>query len=108
MDGTRSEDFITQSPLCGENQRPAPPRGFVAGGLHACGPRARRIAKGIGRLRAGDLIAGRDVVDPEPLQKDSPLRALPNAFITPHIAWHAPNALHRYFSTMALEFDHFF
>ena len=60
------------------------------------------------RLRAGDLIAGLDVFDPEPLQKDSPLRALPNAFITPHIAWHAPNALHRYFSTMALEFEHFF
>ena len=62
----------------------------------------------IGRLQASELIAGLDVFDPEPLEKDSPLRALPNAFITPHIAWYAPNALHRYFSSMAEEFERFF
>ena len=62
----------------------------------------------IQRLQAGVLIAGLDVFDPEPMEKDNPLRGLPNAFITPHIAWYAPNALHRYFSTMALEFERFF
>ena len=62
----------------------------------------------IGKLQAGDLIAGLDVFEPEPMEKDSPLRALPNAFITPHIAWYAPNALSRYFSTMALDFERFF
>jgi phosphoglycerate dehydrogenase-like enzyme len=50
------------------------------------------------RLQARDLIAGLDVFDPEPLPADHPLRRLPNAFLTPHIAWHAPNAWHRYFA----------
>jgi phosphoglycerate dehydrogenase-like enzyme len=62
----------------------------------------------IRKLRAREIIAGLDVFDPEPLEKDSPLRSFPNAFITPHIAWYAPNALHRYFSFTAQEFERFF
>ena len=62
----------------------------------------------IRKLEKGDLIAGLDVFDPEPLEKNSPLRALPNVFITPHIAWYAPNLFHRYFTCMALEFERFF
>jgi phosphoglycerate dehydrogenase-like enzyme len=62
----------------------------------------------IRRLEAGDLIAGLDVFDPEPLEKDSPLRALPNVFITPHIAWYAPNVLHRQFAFAAREIERFF
>jgi len=62
----------------------------------------------IRRLEAGELIAGLDVFDPEPLEKDSPLRRLPNVFATPHIAWFAPNAFHRYFESMVLEFERFF
>lgn len=38
------------------------------------------------RLRRGDLIAMLDVFDHEPLEADSPLRALPNAYLTPHRA----------------------
>lgn len=38
----------------------------------------------IERLERGDLIAALDVFDQEPLPKDHPLRALPNAFLTPH------------------------
>ncbi|MCA9050671.1 MAG: D-glycerate dehydrogenase, partial [Planctomycetaceae bacterium] len=32
------------------------------------------------------FAAGLDVTDPEPLADDSPLRALPNCVIVPHIA----------------------
>lgn len=62
----------------------------------------------IRRLEQRDLIAGLDVFDPEPLPKDSPLRRLPNAIITPHIAWYAPHALRRYFDVMVEEFERFF
>jgi phosphoglycerate dehydrogenase-like enzyme len=38
------------------------------------------------RLRQGDLIAMLDVFDREPLETDSPLRMLPNTYLTPHRA----------------------
>ena len=37
-------------------------------------------------LASGRLYAILDVTDPEPLPDDDPLRTLPNAFITPHLA----------------------
>jgi len=40
----------------------------------------------VDRLRRGDLVACLDVVDPEPLAADSPLRSMPNVFLSPHIA----------------------
>jgi len=40
----------------------------------------------IARLKRGDLIAALDVYDTEPLSADSPLRALPNLYLTPHRA----------------------
>lgn len=60
------------------------------------------------RLEAGELIAGLDVFDPEPLPKDSPLRQLPNVYTSPHIAWYAPEAFRRYFSIMVEDFERFF
>ena len=54
------------------------------------------------------LIAGLDVFDPEPLPKDSRLRHLPNAFVSPHVAWYAPETFGRYFSIMVDEFVRFF
>ncbi len=62
----------------------------------------------IERLQAGDLIVGLDVFDPEPLEPVSPLRTLPNVFLSPHIAWHAPNVFYRYFRETVLEFERFF
>jgi phosphoglycerate dehydrogenase-like enzyme len=38
------------------------------------------------RLKQGDLIAAVDVFDVEPLPADSPLRRLPNLYLTPHRA----------------------
>jgi D-3-phosphoglycerate dehydrogenase / 2-oxoglutarate reductase len=38
------------------------------------------------RLSRGDLIALLDVFDQEPLEADSPLRTLPNTYLTPHRA----------------------
>ena len=61
-----------------------------------------------GRLEAGEFIAGLDVFDPEPLPRDSRLRQLPNVFVSPHIAWYAPESLHRYFATMVDDFERFF
>ena len=40
----------------------------------------------IAELETGRIFAFLDVTDPEPPQPDSPLRRLPNAVITPHIA----------------------
>ena len=40
----------------------------------------------IAKLREGKLIASLDVFDPEPFPVDSPIRDLPNVFLTPHIA----------------------
>lgn len=40
----------------------------------------------IARLEEGDIVASLDVFDPEPLDAASPLRHLPNVFLTPHIA----------------------
>jgi phosphoglycerate dehydrogenase-like enzyme len=38
------------------------------------------------RLKQGDLVAMLDVFDQEPLEADSPLRSLPNTYLTPHRA----------------------
>lgn len=62
----------------------------------------------IRKLERRELIAGLDVFDPEPLEPDSPLRRMPNVFITPHIAYYATNAFHRYFTLMVEEFERFF
>jgi phosphoglycerate dehydrogenase-like enzyme len=40
----------------------------------------------VARLRRGDLYAAIDVFDAEPLPRGSPLRRLPNAYLTPHRA----------------------
>ncbi|WP_135557375.1 hydroxyacid dehydrogenase [Paenibacillus cymbidii] len=46
-------------------------------------------------LAQGRLFACLDVTDPEPPAADHPLRALPNAVLTPHLAGAVTNGLHR-------------
>tara|TARA_Y100000588_G_C14079014_1_gene849301 strand:- start:44 stop:1060 length:1017 start_codon:yes stop_codon:yes gene_type:complete len=62
----------------------------------------------IAKLEAKEIIAGLDVFDPEPMEKECVLRHMPNAFVTPHIAWYSPNSFTRYFASMAQEFERFF
>jgi len=40
----------------------------------------------INRLRHGDIVAGLDVFDPEPIPQNHPIKSMPNVFLTPHIA----------------------
>jgi phosphoglycerate dehydrogenase-like enzyme len=54
----------------------------------------------IDRLRRGDMVACVDVVEPEPLAADSPLRFLPNVFLSPHIAGVTAAAEPRFFDLM--------
>ena len=56
--------------------------------------RAEIIAPGAleRRLERGDLLAGLDVFDKEPLPQDSPLRSVPGVVLTPHVAWRADGA----------------
>lgn len=62
----------------------------------------------IARLRKGDMIAGLDVFDPEPIPIDSPVRDLENVFITPHIASATVPSSNRFFTLMVDELERFF
>ena len=49
------------------------------------------------------MIACLDVFDPEPVPLDSPVRDLPNVFLTPHIAGYTEESRRRFFSLMVDE-----
>ncbi|MBI4306381.1 MAG: hydroxyacid dehydrogenase [Chloroflexi bacterium] len=62
----------------------------------------------IERLRRNDMIACLDVFDPEPVPLDSPVRDLPNVFLTPHIAGVNARGGPRFFELMVDELARFF
>jgi phosphoglycerate dehydrogenase-like enzyme len=62
----------------------------------------------IARLQRGDIVAGLDVFDPEPIPVDNPIRQLPNVFITPHIAGNGERVWPRLASLMIDELERFF
>lgn len=62
----------------------------------------------IGRLQRGDIIAGLDVFDPEPIPADSPIKSLPNVFLSPHIAGVTAASRSRFFALMVDELERFF
>lgn len=61
----------------------------------------------IARLRRGDVIACLDVVEPEPLPIDSPLRGMGNVFLSPHIGGVTVQAEPRFFDRMVDEVTRF-
>ena len=62
----------------------------------------------IERLKRGDIIAGLDVFDPEPIPADSEIIHLPNVFLSPHIAGVTAPSYPRLFTLMVDELDRFF
>lgn len=62
----------------------------------------------IERLRRNDMIASLDVFEPEPVPVDSPIRQLPNVFLTPHIAGVNVIGGPRFFRLMVDEMERFF
>ncbi len=60
------------------------------------------------RLRQGDICAGLDVFDPEPIPADSEILQLPNVFLSPHIGWYAGGAQTGFFGLMVDELERHF
>jgi phosphoglycerate dehydrogenase-like enzyme len=62
----------------------------------------------IAELQSGRIGASLDVFDPEPIPAASPIRDLPNVFLTPHIAGETLASRQRLFSIMVDELERFF
>ncbi len=63
----------------------------------------------IDRLKQGDIVAGLDVFNPEPVPPDSEILQLPNVFLSPHIgAFGGSTGSLGFFSLMVDELDRFF
>jgi D-3-phosphoglycerate dehydrogenase len=62
----------------------------------------------INRLKKGDIIAGLDVFDPEPIPADSEILKLPNVFLSPHIGWATGDPIRPFFKLMVDELERFF
>ncbi len=62
----------------------------------------------IARLKEGDIIAGLDVFDPEPIPADSEILQLPNVFLSPHIGWVTGDPLRPFFPLIVDELQRFF
>ena len=62
----------------------------------------------IARLKRGDITAGLDVFDPEPIPPDSEIINLPNVFLTPHFASYTGDDYPHFFELMVDELDRFF
>jgi D-3-phosphoglycerate dehydrogenase len=60
------------------------------------------------RLAARDINACLDVFDPEPIPPDSPVRTMPNVFLSPHIAGTTQRSRTRFFEEMVSELHRHF
>jgi D-3-phosphoglycerate dehydrogenase len=61
----------------------------------------------IAELQTERITACLDVFDPEPIPVDSPIRDLPNVFLTPHIAGYQRKDYWRFFALMVDELERF-
>jgi len=61
----------------------------------------------IDRLRRGDINAGLDVFDPDPVPSDSEIRHLPNVFLSPHIGGLSGGSHPHFFRLMVDELERF-
>jgi D-3-phosphoglycerate dehydrogenase / 2-oxoglutarate reductase len=62
----------------------------------------------IARAQKGDIRVCLDVFDPEPIPAASPIRGLPNVFLSPHIAGVTAACRPRFFSFMVDELERYF
>ncbi|MEZ4869939.1 MAG: hydroxyacid dehydrogenase [Caldilineaceae bacterium] len=62
----------------------------------------------IARLKQGDIIAGLDVFDPEPIPPDSEIIHLPNVFLSPHVGAHTGDPYRPFLALMVDELQRFF
>lgn len=62
----------------------------------------------IARLKRGDITAGLEVFDPEPVPSDSEILQLDNVFISPHFSGLSGDAYPHFFRLMVDELERFF
>ncbi len=62
----------------------------------------------VNRLQRGDIFAGLDVFDPEPIGPEHPITRLPNVFLSPHIGWYSGDQHPHFFRLMVDELERFF
>lgn len=60
------------------------------------------------RLKQGDIVAGLDVFDPEPIPAGHEILELPNVFLSPHIGWATGDPIRPFFDLIIDEFQRFF
>ncbi len=61
----------------------------------------------IARLKRGDIIAGLDVFDPEPIPAESEIIHLPNVFLSPHVGAHTGDPYRPFFALVVDELARF-
>ncbi|NJN84890.1 MAG: hydroxyacid dehydrogenase [Caldilineaceae bacterium] len=61
----------------------------------------------VARLKQGDIVAGLDVFDPEPVPPESEIIGLPNVFLSPHIGYYTGTDYRHFFTLMVDELERF-